>query len=126
VALIHYQRIELAQTEGDRLFAPRITLDENRPPFGLAMWWRPQAELWLLDVTRADGSPVVLGAVLRDRTDALLGVSTPGRPLGAVVPYAQRPGPLTLDGFTRGSSSLLYLPDGFDPVLFAAYPVAVV
>lgn len=124
--VVDYERIELAATEGDRLFAPRVVLDANLPPFGVTLWWRPQASIWILDLTRSNGSAIVSGTILRDRVDALLGVSTLGRPAGAIVPYAARPGPLTLEGFTRGSYSLYYLPGGFDPALYAAYPVAVV
>ena len=54
--------------------------------------------------------------------EALLGVSTLGRPAGALIAYDPKArGDLTINAWTTDGVVFLYLPDGFNPSEFAAY-----
>jgi hypothetical protein len=51
-----------------------------------------------------------------------MGVSTPGRPAGALISYDPKAsGDPTLASYSRGGAGLYYLPDGFDPTSFSLY-----
>lgn len=120
------RRLDFARSPGDRLTT--ITrLDDDAPPFFIALWWRPTMASWLVDVATSTGAPIVTGTWLRDRTDCLLGIATPGRPRGAIISYDPNGGgdEPTLDSFTTGGAALYYLPDGFEPTTFSLYAVSV-
>lgn len=106
----------------DRLDSGRLVLDPSTAPFRILMLWRPTIETWVLDLYRTSGQPIVVGAAVRDRTDVLLGVSTPGRPVGALLSYDPRGrGDPTLASYARDGVRFCYVPAGLDPMDFAAF-----
>ncbi len=120
------RRLDFARSPGDRL-TTSVRLDNDAPPFFVALWWRPQMRSWLIDLATATGAPIVTSAWLRDRTDCLLGIATPGRPRGAIISYDPNGGGIepTLESYTTGGASVYYLPGGFDPTTFSLYAVSV-
>lgn len=125
--------LQFSRAPGDYKYTNRVQLDNPGPSYRIVLRWMPTAEIWVLDlygpvpgVIAPGGVPMVLGAWVRDRTDCLLGVSTPGRPNGAIMSYDPlsrgEPG---LDAWSSGGVSLLYVPPGLNPNNFTAYPVLV-
>lgn len=125
------QRLEFVRKAQDRLTTQRVALGGTTATFRLALWWRPlprewpqddSTGAWFLDMFRSNGDPIVTCAPVRDRTDCLLGVSTAGRPAGAIIAYDPKArGDLTINAWTTDGVVFLYLPDGFNPSEFAAY-----
>lgn len=116
-------RLEFVRADWDTLASGAVVLDRSvGASYLIRMSWRPVAWTWTLTLLRTTGAVVVDGAAVRDRTDCLLGVSTPGRPPGALISYDPRGrGDPTLESFSRGGVGLYYLPDGFDPNAFTLY-----
>lgn len=120
--------LQFAKIPGDYKATNRVQLDNPGPSFGLVLRWEPQAGFWFLDIS--SGALVIAeGCWVRDRTDCLLGVSTAGRPAGAIMSYDPlsrgEPG---LDAYTTGGCSLYYMPSGLNPVdwVFPEYHDALV
>lgn len=127
VTPISVKRIEFAKQPGDYLSTGRVQLDSPGPTFRVVLRWLPTAETWILDLYTADGTPIVKGAWVRDRTDCLLGISTPGRPLGAIMSYDPKGrGDPVLDSFYTGGVGLYYVPAGMNSADFSAYTTQVV
>jgi len=119
-------RLEFARARGDTLHSGLVTLDVNGPQYLIVLSWLPIVESWSLTMIVSSGDVIVSGAAVRDRTDCLMGVSTPGRPRGAIAAYDPKGrGDPTLDSFSRGGVMLLYLPDGLDPAVNAMYSTEV-
>jgi len=108
--------LQFARVPGDFKSTNRVQLDNPGPSFGITLRWMPQAGIWTLDLF--SGSTVLArGCWVRDRTDCLLGISTPGRPLGAIMSYDPlRRGQPGLDAYTTGGCGLYYIPTGLNPV----------
>lgn len=128
---VRYQRLEFVRKSQDRLTTNRVQLGDTTATYRMAMWWRPlpreypqddSTGAWFFDMFTTRGVPIVTGAPVRDRTDCLLGVSTAGRPVGAIIAYDPKArGDLTINAWQGDGVLLLYLPDGFNPEDFAAY-----
>lgn len=120
--------LALVRNPGDHVVSGRVVLDSDGPPYAVDCYWVPQSGLWWLSLATASGAPIVTGVALRDRTDCLLGVSTPGRPRGALFPYdpATRGVDPTLDSFYLGTARLYYAPDGLQLGGFAKYQTPLV
>ena len=121
--------IEFANNDGDRLRTSRVRLDRTGPTYTMILDFLPVADeeqgAWALTMRTTNGEPIVSGAFLRNRVDVLDGITSEGRPPGAIAPY----NPATSEdprryGFESGGFQLLYLPDGFDPSVFVISPVA--
>lgn len=120
------RRLEFARAAWDTLESGAVVLDPNGPTYALRMFWRPTMESWVLTLRRTSGPVIVAGAPVRDRTDCLLGVSTPGRPRGGIAAYDPRGrGDPTLESFSSLGVLLLYFPLGVDPTTFALYETAI-
>lgn len=124
-APVQCRDLALVRNPGDHIVSGRVVLDDGMggtPQFQVDVAWIPQTNLWLLSLKTAGGAPIGLGLPLRDRTDCLLGVSTPGRPAGALFPYDPgRRGDPTLDSFYLGTARLYYAPLGLPLGGFAVY-----
>ncbi len=132
MGIITTLRLEFVRQPGDYLLTSGLKLDGGTATFNLLVFWRPLLRAlppaedevtgaWFLTMTTATGVPIVTGAPMRDRTDALLGIATAGRPRGAIVPYDPKaPRPYTLGAWTTMGVALYYLPGGFVPDDFAA------
>lgn len=122
------RRIEFVRAAWDRLDTGAVTLDPGLGlAFAMSLKWRPTALTWYLDLRTTSGAPIVLGAPVRDRTDCLLGVSTPGRPRGGIMSYDPKGrGDPGLDSWSTGDVGLYYVPAGLDPTSFAVYTSEVV
>lgn len=118
--------LQFSKVPGDTKITNRVQLDNPGPSYALTLRWLPQAELWILDLYSTAGVTIVSSAWVLDRTDALLGVSTPGRPKGAIMSYDPlgrgNPG---LEAWTTGGHSLYYIPSGLIPSDFSRYRTAV-
>lgn len=131
MATIRTQRLEFVRKSQDRLTTNRVALGDNTATFRLEMWWRPlpreypqedSTGSWIFGMYTTRGLPIVTGAPVRDRTDCLLGISTAGRPPGAIIAYDPKArGALTINAWQADGVLCLYLPDGFNPSDFAAY-----
>lgn len=120
------RRLEFVRAAWDTLASGAVVLDPDGSQYLIRMTWLPVVESWSLTLLLASGAVVVEGAAVRDRTDCLMGVSTPGRPRGAIASYDTKGrGDPTLDSFSRGGVMLLYLPDGLDPAVNALYSTEV-
>lgn len=121
------RRLEFVRAAWDRLDTGRVVLDPNAGTYAITLRWRPVAESWFLDLRTTAGVPIVLGAPVRDRTDCLLGVSTPGRPRGGIMSYDPKGrGDPVLDSWSSGDVGLYYVPGGLVPTSFAVYTTEVV
>lgn len=122
MSTIAVRRLEFARAPGDTLVTSGVVLDVDGPTYAITMQWRPVASSWVLSMRQATGEWIVRGAAVRDRTDCLLGISTPGRPRGAIISYDPKgrgdPGLLS---FSSEDVRLYYLPDGYNPEDFARY-----
>jgi hypothetical protein len=126
VALVPARRLEFVRADWDTLASGSVVLDPSGGTFQVRLRWMPVAESWHLTLSLTSGAVVVSGAAVRDRTDCLAGVSTQGRPRGAIVAYDPRGrGDPTLESFARLGVGLYYLPDGFSPGDFTLYTTAV-
>lgn len=127
MSVIPVRRLEFVRGPlRDRLDSGRLVLDPNGATYRATMLWRPVAEAWVFSLWLTSGAAIRLGFALRDRTDVLLGCSTPGRPAGAIISYDPKGrGDPTLTSYALDGVGLYYLPGGFDPALFAAYQTAV-
>lgn len=118
---------EFVRAPGDYLVTSSVALDASGPKYRIVMRWQPQPKSWVLDLSTAPGATIVTGAWVRDRTDCILGVSTPGRPRGSIMSYDPKrrgePGP---DAYTLDGVLLLYVPLGMNPENFSLYSVPVV
>lgn len=122
MATLAVHRLEFVRQAWDRLATGRVVLDPDGPTFRMVMWWRPIAGSWFLDLSLTTGVVIVTGAPVRDRTDCILGVSTPGRPQGAILSYDPKGrGDPTFDSYSAGGVGLYYVPAGIDPRDFALY-----
>lgn len=122
MATINVRRLEFARAPGDVKSTGRVVLDPSGPPYAITMLWRPIAASWFLSLRLATGEWITRGVAVRDRTDCLMGVSTQGRPAGAIISYDPKGrGDPTLESFSRDDVRLYYLPDGFNPADFAVY-----
>jgi hypothetical protein len=127
VSDIAVRRLEFARQPGDVLTSGRVVLDPGGQPYALSMIWRPVAESWFLSIRLATGGWIGRWLPVRDRTDCLLGVSTQGRPKGAIIAYDPKGrGALDLESFSQNDVRLYYLPGGFNPYDFAVYQSDVV
>lgn len=121
------QRLDFTTSTGDTLATNRVTLDKGGPTYRMRLRRLAQAGDWVLDLSTTAGASIVYGAWVRDRTDCLLGITSPGRPKGAIIAYDPKgrgdPGP---DAWTLDGVLFLYLPGGFDPEQFSLYQTAVV
>jgi hypothetical protein len=116
------RRLEFVRAAWDTLASGAVVLDPDGAQFLIRMHWYPVAESWYLTLLFTSGAVVVAGAAVRDRTDCLQGVSTPGRPRGALISYDPKGrGDPTLKSFSQGSVGLYYLPGRFVPEAFSAY-----
>lgn len=121
------QVLDFAAQEGDTIATNRVVLDRGGPSYRIRLRWLPQPASWILDIATTAGIVIVSGAWVRDRTDCLLGVSTVGRPRGAILAYdAKGRGDPGRYAWTKDGVSLLYVPSGFDPTMFSLYPSPVV
>ena len=122
MSVIAVRRLEFARAAWDTLATSGVILDVDGPTYAITMHWRPVASSWVLSMRQAAGAWIVRGVAVRDRTDCLLGISTPGRPRGAIISYDPKgrgdPGLLS---FSSEDVRLYYLPDGFNPEDFARY-----
>lgn len=128
---VDYQRLNFVRQPGDRLTANRVPLGGRTQTFSFAVWWRPMPDrypqddvtgAWFLDMATTRGVPIVNSAPIRDRTDCLQGISTEGRPAGAIIAYDPRAREtLSSAAWTTDGVLLLYLPSGFDPADFSLY-----
>lgn len=122
--IITATRFEFATQAGDTLATNRVVLDKGGLSYRVMLRWLPQAETWIFDLATSAGVRIVSGAWVRDRTDLLLGVSTTGRPVGAIMSYDPKrrgdPGP---DAWTLDGVLLLYVPAGLVPDEFSLYTV---
>ena len=126
MSVIAVRRLEFVRAPGDRLVTGRVVLDPGGATYRMTLWWRPECRTWYLDLSTTGGDVIVTSAPVRDRTDCLLGVSSPGRPRGAIVSYdPQGRGEPTLTSYSDGTTALYYLPDGFNPADFTLYTTAV-
>ena len=129
MAVVPIRRLEFVRVPPDASGRPpdvlttnRVVLDVDGPTFSIALNWRPIAASWFLTLRLTSGRVVVSGAPVRDRTDCLLGISTPGRPRGAIISYdPRRRGDPTLDSYAKDDVRLYYLPGGFNPADFTLY-----
>lgn len=116
------RRLEFVRAAWDTLASGSVVLDPDGSQYLLRMRWLPVAESWFLTLLLSSGEVVVSGAAVRDRTDCLLGVSTTGRPRGALLSYDPKGrGDPTLTSFSAGGVGLYYLPGGFVPADFSLY-----
>jgi len=125
------KRLEFVRQAGDRLPTNRVALGGRTQTYRIIVWWRPLPDrypqddvtgAWFLDMSTTRGVPIVNGAPVRDRTDCLLGISTEGRPAGAIIAYdPKQRDTLTASAWTTDGVLLLYLPDGFNPADFSLY-----
>jgi len=116
------RRLEFARSAWDTLASGAVVLDPNGSRYLIRMRWLPVAESWALTLLLTSGAVVVHNAAVRDRTDCLLGVSTTGRPVGAIISYDPKGrGDPTLTSFSQGGVGLYYLPGGFVPHDFSLY-----
>ena len=128
---VAYERLNFVRQDGDYLTTNRVALGAKTATFRVVVWWRPlpamleQDEVtgsWFLSMFTTRGLPIVQNTAMRDRTDCLLGVSTQGRPVGAVVPYDPKSrGVLGPNAWQADGVLLLYLPGGFVPDDFTLY-----
>lgn len=116
------RRLEFVRAAWDTLASGSVVLDPDGSQYLLRMRWLPVAESWFLTLLLSSGEVVVSGAAVRDRTDCLLGVSTTGRPRGALISYDPKGrGDPTLTSFSAGGVGLYYLSGGFVPADFSLY-----
>lgn len=126
MAALSYLRLEFVRSAGDTLATNRVMLDKGGPTYRMRLRWLPQAVTWILDMSTTAGAPIIAGGWVRDRTDVLLGVVSPGRPRGAIIAYDPKGrGDPGLDAWTLDGVGLWYLPGGFDPEMFLFYQTAV-
>ena len=126
VALVPARRLEFVRADWDTLASGSVVLDPGGGTFQIRMRWMPIAVSWYLTLSLTSGAVVVSGAAVRDRTDCLMGVSTHGRPRGAIIAYDPRGrGDPTLESFARLGVGLYYLPDGLVLEDFTLYTTAV-
>lgn len=119
-------RLEFVRGPGDYFTSGRLRLDADGPTYRSTVQWYPQAETWVFSLATTAGVPIINGGWLRDRTDVLLRISSPGRPRGAIISYDPRGrGDPVADSYLLGDVGLWYLPGGFDPMLFTLYETAV-
>jgi len=124
---IAIQSLEFVRAPGDYLVTNRVRLVDGGPTYRMVMRWMPQPAFWVLDIATTGGATIVSGAWVRDRTDCILGVSTTGRPPGAIMSYdPKRRGEPTLTSYYKDGVSLLFVPGGMDPNDFSLYSVPVV
>lgn len=121
------QRLEFCYGKpGDYFCTNSIALDPGGVKYRIVIRRLPRAGLWIMDLSTSVGVRILSGGVLRDRTDVLLGVTTPGRPLGAIIVNDPKgrgdPGPAA---FHTEGVGVFYMPGGFDPALFVKYETAV-
>ena len=122
------RRLEFVRAAWDRLDTGAVTLDPGvGRAYAISILWRPTALTWYLSLWTTSGAPIVLGAPVRDRVDCLLGVSTPGRPVGGIMSYDRKGrGDPGLDSWSTGDVGLYYVPAGLVPTSFAVYTSEVV
>ena len=126
MASIDYLRLDFSAQEGDTLATNRVVLDKGGPTYRMRLRWLPQAVTWSFDLATTAGVKIVSGASVRDRTDCLLGITTPGRPKGAIMAYdPKRRGDPGLNAWTLDGVLFVYLPGGFEPELFSLYVTGV-
>lgn len=121
-AILKIRTLTFSQAEGDYLSTGRVTLDTLGPTYRIVLRWSPVQATWNLDLATTSGTSIVSGTWVRDRVDCLLGVSTVGRPKGAIVAInpKTRADP-DLDSFVLGVSTLYYVPAGLRPKDFTLY-----
>jgi hypothetical protein len=117
--------LQIVRNPGDHLISNRIVLDDNGGVFAIDLAFQMVPNFWSCTITRATGETIVSGVALRDRTDVLMGVSTPGRPRGALFPYDPRRVDPGLDAFLLGTAKLYYAPGGLPLGFFALFETAV-
>ena len=115
----------------DFLQSNLVRLDDapGSPTYRITLRWAPLAASWYLTLATTTGAIIVSGARVSDRTDCLLGVSTTGRPRGAIVSFdpIRRGDPGANAYVTNGDGvSLYYVPAGLNPADFTLYQTAVV
>lgn len=128
---IAIKRLEFVTQGGDFLQTNHVRLDDaaGSLTYRITLRWAPQCASWYLTLATTTGVIIVSGARVSDRTDCLLGVSTAGRPLGAIMAYnpKTREDPGANAFAVNGDGVLLYyVPAGLDPADFTAYQTAVV
>lgn len=122
MAVIAINRLEFVRAPGDVKSTGRVVLDPSGPPYAVTMLWRPVAASWFLSLRLSTGEWIVRDVAVRDRTDCLMGVSTQGRPAGAIISYDPKArGEPGLASYSQDDVRLYYLPNGFDPTDFAVY-----
>lgn len=130
MAPIPYKRLEFARQPGDYLVSGRVQLDQGGPTYRMTLALQPQQGAteplgrWTFTMRTTSGQGIVSGAWVRDRTDVLLGISSPMRPIGSIISYDPKgrgdPGPRAWSA--NGDGALfLYLPQGFNPQDFTLY-----
>ena len=116
--------LTFASASGDRIETGRLRFIPGGDTYVATLDFSPLADdeqgVWSLSLATVTGDVIVSGAVVRDRTDCLLGVVHPNRPPGAIVAYnpVVRSDPRRY-GFQSEGWRLLYVPDGIDPADFA-------
>lgn len=118
------QTFTFASSSGDRLQTRGVRVQAGGQRYVITLDWIPLADegagFWAFTLGTTDGTRIVSGAPLRDRTDVMAGVVHPLRPPGAIIAYnpTERSDPRRY-GFQSEGWSLLYLPDGFNASDFA-------
>jgi hypothetical protein len=126
-AILAVKRLVFTKAPGDVLQTGRVQLDNPGISFRIRLRWLPQSENWILDLATTAGTQIVSGTWVRDRVDCLLGVSTAGRPPGAIMSYdPKNRGEPQLDAYTTGGAGLYYVPAGLNPEDFSLYSTEVV
>ena len=130
MAAIPVKRLEFARQPGDFLVSGRVQLDQGGPTYRMTLDLRPLQGAteplgrWVFTMRTTAGQGIVSGAWVRDRTDVLLGISSPGRPIGSIIAYDPKrrgdPGPRAFADDGDGVL-FLYLPQGFNPQDFTLY-----
>ena len=116
----------LTQTP-DTLETNSVALGDSVRTFAITMRWLPRAETWYLNLRTTSGVTIVSGAWVRDRTDCLLGVSTPGRPAGAIMSFDPKGrGDPTRTSYAEDGVGLFFVPGGLDPHDYSLYTTLVV
>lgn len=130
MADIPFKRMDFVRRNGDYLVSGRVQLDQGGPTYRMTLALQPQQGTadrlgrWTFTMRTTSNLPIVSGAWVRDRTSVLLGISSPGRPLGDIIAYDPKkrgdPGP---NAWAPGGDGVLflYLPLGFQPDDFTLY-----
>lgn len=102
---------------GDQLTTSRVILDEDQPPYAIAVRYQPAMQSWLCSVASSGtaGTRFVTDRPLRAKGDVLANIVTEGRPRGALVMVTRDGLDPTRETWTEGGR-LVYFPQGIESV----------